>query len=53
MRIWNVLLRIGRKRNHKYEIVQVYAGDAQEAGEVASRWRPGKFCVVSVREEVS
>ena len=49
--IWTVLLRIGRKRSRKYEVVQVYARDAAEAGEVACRCQGGKAHVVSAREE--
>ena len=49
--IWTVLLRIGRKRSGKYEVLQVYARDAAEAGEVASRCQGGRVYVVSAREE--
>ena len=51
MNIWTVLLRIGRKRSRKHEVVQVYARDAAEAGEVACRCQGGKAHVVSAREE--
>ena len=51
--IWTVLLRIGRKRSGKYEVVQVYARDAEEAADVAIRcqWAGRRIHVVSAREE--